>query len=250
MTPTNVRADNHGFVGSSDVPALMATDKVLYVERGGGRAYQFGYDYETDGYVSRDVTVFADHVLSQGGGVTSGDFIRKPHPRAVMTLEDGTLALMTYNSMHQVHAWHRHRTEGRMSNTVVLPNGNRDDLLFVFVEREDGRFIEVFDPNGPYIDAGDWDYTSTVVTNMLDVVESLGKDRQAASVRVFFASDTDPAGVEVSNDGAAWDRLGKTRMMERGWHEVLPASLWRRGVQFGIRVSGDRPLEFLAIDTQ
>ena len=85
---------------------------------------------------------------------------------------------------------------------------------------------------------------------MLDVVESLGKDRQAASVRVFFASDTDPAGVEVSNDGAAWDRLGKTRMMERGWHEVLPASLWRRGVQFGIRVSGDRPLEFLAIDTQ
>ena len=250
MTPTNVRADNHGFVGSSDVPALMATDKVLYVERGGGRAYQFGYDYETDGYVSRDVTVFADHVLSQGGGVTSGDFIRKPHPRAVMTLEDGTLALMTYNSMHQVHAWHRHRTEGRMSNTVVLPNGNRDDLLFVFVEREDGRFIEVFDPNGPYIDAGDWDYTSTVVTNMLDVVESLGKDRQAASVRVFFASDTDPAGVEVSNDGAAWDRLGKTRMMERGWHEVLPASLWRRGVQFGIRVAGDRPLEFLAIDTQ
>lgn len=248
MTPTNARADNHGFVGSSDVPALMATDKVLYIERGGGRAYQFGYDYETDGYVSRDVTVFADHVLSQGGGVTSGDFMRKPHPRAVMTLEDGTLALMTYNSMHQVHAWHRHRTEGRMSNAVVLPNGNRDDLLFVFVEREDGRFIEVFDPDGPFVDAGAWEFTSTVVTNELDVVESLGKNRQAAAVRVFFASDTDPAGVEVSNDGAAWDRLGKTRMMERGWHEVLTGSRWSRGARFGIRVSGDRPLEFLAVD--
>lgn len=53
-----------------------------------------------------------------------------------------------------------------------------------------------------------------------------------------------------NNDGSTWDRLGKTRTMERGWHELLPASLWRRGVQFGIRVSGDRPLEFLAIDTQ
>lgn len=180
--------------------------------------------------------------------MTSGDFIRKPHPRAVMTLEDGTLALMTYNSMHQVHAWHRHRTEGRMSNAVVLPNGNRDDLLFVFVEREDGRFIEVFDPDGPFVDAGAWEFTSTVVTNELDVVESLGKNRQAAAVRVFFASDTDPAGVEVSNDGAAWDRLGKTRMMERGWHEVLTGSRWSRGARFGIRVSGDRPLEFLAVD--
>ena len=31
---------------SSDVPAMMATDKVLYIERGGGRVYQYGYDYE------------------------------------------------------------------------------------------------------------------------------------------------------------------------------------------------------------
>ena len=31
MTATNARADNHGFVGSSDVPAMMATDKVLYI---------------------------------------------------------------------------------------------------------------------------------------------------------------------------------------------------------------------------
>lgn len=186
MTYANARADSHGFVGSSDVPALMATDKVLYVERGGGRVYQYGYDYESDGFVSRDLTVFADHVLAGGGGVTSGDFMRKPHPRAVMTLADGTMALMTYNSMHQVHAWHRHRTEGRMSNAVVLPNGSGDDLLFVSVEREDGRFVEVFDPDGPFVDAGAWDFTSTVVTNALDVTESLGRDRQAAAVRVFL----------------------------------------------------------------
>lgn len=250
MTYSNARADSHGFVGSSDVPALMATDKVLYVERGGGRVYQYGYDYESDGFVSRDLTVFADHVLAGGGGVTSGDFMRKPHPRAVMTLADGTLALMTYNSMHQVHAWHRHRTEGRMSNAVVLPNGTGEDLLFVSVEREDGRFVEVFDPDGPFVDAGVWDFTSTVVTNALDVAESLGRDRQAAAVRVFFASDTAPAGIEVSNDGSAWDRLSKTRTMERGWHEVLPSAMWRRDVRFGIRVSGDRPLEFLAVDTQ
>ena len=250
MTYANARADNHGFVGSSDVPALMATDKVLYVERGGGRVYQYGYDYESDGFVSRDLTVFADHVLAGGGGVTSGDFMRKPHPRAVMTLADGTMALMTYNSMHQVHAWHRHRTEGRMSNAVVLPNGSGDDLLFVSVEREDGRFVEVFDPDGPFVDAGAWDFTSTVVTNALDVTESLGRDRQAAAVRVFFASDTASAGIEVSNDGSAWDRLSKTRTMERGWHEVLPSAMWKRDVRFGIRVSGDRPLEFLAVDTQ
>lgn len=250
MTYANARADNHGFVGSSDVPALMATDKVLYVERGGGRVYQYGYDYESDGFVSRDLTVFADHVLADGGGCRGVAFVRKPEPRAVFVRRDGALALMTYNSMHQVHAWHRYTTEGVFEGVAVLPNGDQADLLFVSVEREDGRFVEVFDPDGPFVDAGAWDFTSTVVTNALDVTESLGRDRQAAAVRVFFASDTAPAGIEVSNDGSAWDRLSKTRTMERGWHEVLPSAMWKRDVRFGIRVSGDRPLEFLAVDTQ
>ena len=234
--------------GSVMVPYEYSTNDRYLVEVSSDMLRVLSVD--GDVVASRDLTVFADHVLKQGGGVTSGSFVKKPHPRAVMTLADGTMALMTYNSMHQVHAWHRHRTEGRMSNAVTLPNGNRDDLLFVFVDREDGRFIEVFDPDGPFVDAGTWDFTSTVLTNALDTVESMGKDRQAAAVRVFFASDTAPSGIEVSNDGATWARLGKTRTMERGWHELLPVSQWRRGVQFGVRVSGDRPLEFLAVDTQ
>lgn len=143
MTYSNARADSHGFVGSSDVPALMATDKVLYVERGGGRVYQYGYDYESDGFVSRDLTVFADHVLADGGGCRGVAFVRKPEPRAVFVRRDGALALMTYNSMHQVHAWHRYTTDGVFEGVAVLPNGDQADLLFALVSREDGRFIEV-----------------------------------------------------------------------------------------------------------
>ncbi len=106
LTHATVRVENHGYVGSAPVPAIMAVDKVLYCERGGGRLYQYGYDFQSDSYVSRDLTVFADHILAQGGGVTGGAILRKPEARAVFTLKDGTLALMTYNSMHEVHCWH------------------------------------------------------------------------------------------------------------------------------------------------
>lgn len=39
LTHAAVRVENHGYVGSSPVPAIMAVDKVLYCERGGGRLY-------------------------------------------------------------------------------------------------------------------------------------------------------------------------------------------------------------------
>lgn len=71
----------------------MAVDKVLYCERGGGRLYQYGYDFQSDSYVSRDLTVFADHIIAARRPASPGEpILRKPEARAVFTLKDGTLA--------------------------------------------------------------------------------------------------------------------------------------------------------------
>lgn len=114
----------------------------------------------------------------------------------------------------------------------------------MFVEREDGRFIEVFDPDGPFVDAGRWDFTSTVVTNALDVVESMGKDRQAAAVRVFFAYDTAPSGIEVSNNGSTWDRLGKTGRWNADGMNCFPLPCGSAACSLASGFPGDRPLSF------
>lgn len=249
MTYANARADSHGFVGSSDVPALMATDKVLYVERGGGRVYQYGYDYESDGFVSRDLTVFADHVLADGGGCRGVAFVRKPEPRAVFVRRDGALALMTYNSMHQVHAWHRYTTEGVFEGVAVLPNGDQADLLFALVEREDGRFIEVLAPGNEFQDPGGRDFVSVLETNALISLEAAGRRQHSGGVMFFFGSDALVDGVEVSIDGTRWDVLDRSpsSFLTRGWHSLVADGCWDYDSMVGIRVSGNRDFNLLAI---
>lgn len=249
MTPANARADNHGFVGSSDVPALMATDKVLYIERGGGRVYQYGYDYESDGYVSRDVTVFADHILGDGGGCRDIAFLRKPEPRAVFVRNDGQLALMTYNSMQQVHAWHRYTTDGTFEGAVALPNGNKADLLFALVVRDDGRFIEVLAPENEFQDPDGRDYVSTLETNALISLDSAGRRQHSSGVMFYFGADTLVDGVKVSIDGARWDVLDRTpsSFLGRGWHPLVADGCWNYDSMVGIRVSGNRDFNLLAI---
>lgn len=249
MTYSNARADSHGFVGSSDVPALMATDKVLYVERGGGRVYQYGYDYESDGFVSRDLTVFADHVLADGGGCRGVAFVRKPEPRAVFVRRDGALALMTYNSMHQVHAWHRYTTEGVFEGVAVLPNGDQADLLFALVSREDGRFIEVLAPGNEFQDPGGRDFVSVLETNALISLEAAGRRQHSGGVMFFFGSDALVDGVEVSIDGTRWDVLDRSpsSFLTRGWHSLVSDGCWNYDSMVGIRVSGNRDFNLLAI---
>lgn len=249
MTYANARADSHGFVGSSDVPALMATDKVLYVERGGGRVYQYGYDYESDGFVSRDLTVFADHVLADGGGCLGVAFVRKPEPRAVFVRRDGALALMTYNSMHQVHAWHRYTTDGVFEGVAVLPNGDQADLLFALVSREDGRFIEVLAPGNEFQDPGGRDFVSVLETNALISLEAAGRRQHSGGVMFFFGSDALVDGVEVSIDGTRWDVLDRSpsSFLTRGWHSLVADGCWNYDSMVGIRVSGNRDFNLLAI---
>lgn len=246
MTATNARADNHGFVGSSDIPALMATDKVLYIERGGGRVYQYGYDYESDGYVSRDLTVFADHVLADGGGCRDIAFIRKPEPRAVFVRRDGQLALMTYNSMHQVHAWHRYTTDGTFEGVAALPNGDKADLLFALVTRDDGRFIEALAPDNEFQDPDGRDYVSTLVTCSLTPPRDARKGH-GAQVMMCLRSETPVEGVMVSSDGDAWSELDRYGLLPAGWDTLVSDGAWDFDVRGGVRVTGNRGFELLAL---
>lgn len=246
MTATNARADNHGYVGSSDVPAMMATDKVLYIERGGGRVYQYGYDYESDGYVSRDLTVFADHILVDGGGCRDIAFIRKPEPRAVFVRQDGQLAIMTYNSMHQVNAWHRYTTEGAFEGVAALPNGNKADLLFALVAREDGRFVEVLAPDNEFQDPDGRDYVSTLVTCTLTPPRGGRKDH-GDQLMMCLRSESPVDGVQVSSDGETWTELDRFGMIPSGWSDLVSSGKWDFDVRGGIKVTGPRGFEVLAL---
>lgn len=248
ITYSNARIDNHGYVGSANCPAIMATDKVVYFERGSGRLYQYGYDFASDAYLSRDLTVFSDHVLRNGGGVRDGCFLRKPDAKAFFVLNDGTAALMTYNSLHEVNCWHRYTTAGTIESCAVLPNGTEADSLYLIVQRADGRYIEVIDDQSPYIDRYEHDYTSTMITNALTSVDARAKPQPMAEVKFYFGEETLVEGVQVTTDGETWDSLDRNdATMPKGWNSLITSGHWDYDVIVGIRVTGDRPLHVLAL---
>lgn len=261
VTPSNARLENHGNVGSSAMPALLATDRVLFVERGAGRVWEFAYNYEVQAYQSKDLTVFADNIGAEHGGFVEGCFVRKPDARAVFVLGDGRMALMTYNSMHEVNAWSLYEThEGdRVEHCTALPKGEASDALYVLTERrklnketglwETSRWIEVIDEASAYVDADGLDYMSTVLTNALDSVERPVKQQKGGTVLVRFGSETPYEGVQISIDGQTWSNpdRGKGCNTPVEWDELVSAPDWKYEKLVGIRVCGNRGLHILAI---
>lgn len=239
MTNVNAVVASHGFVGSSNVAAIRGTNQVIYFERGGGRVMQYGYDQLQDAYISTDLTVYAEHVLADGGGVKEGCFQRKPDVRAVMVMGNGQLALMTYNAAHRVNAWHRYVTDGRFLSVAMLPNGDSPDSLYAVVAREQVRevdggladpqdretvyWIEVQDGRSLYRDGVDSDYVSTLLTNALGVVR-LGSAKLAApDLWIYFHEACEVRGVELTVDGGErWTRVPRqlNAVMQPGWHKL------------------------------
>lgn len=189
LTGANARVFNQGYNGSADVPAVAAADRVLYVERGGGRVYEFGYRVETDGYQSADLTVLADHVAAGEGGITGGAVMRKPCMKAVFTTGGGNLLLMTYNTMHNVNAWHRYVygggdggvLDGRVESVAVLPHGSGADLVYASMR-------------------GEWHAAEAAVAAGLEVLLSIGPPR-SGSLGVSIN------GTEYKSSSSGWQTI-------------------------------------------
>lgn len=266
MTHATATVVTHGFVGAANIDCIQCTDKLIFFERGAGRAMQYGYDYAQDAYLSADLTVFADHILAGGGGVVDGTFLRKPDAKAALVLANGEMALMTYNSMHQVNAWHRYTTAGRFLSVQMLPNGNKADSLYVVTERMEVRevpegalpdpedlvaryYIEVMDDESPYIDNGGRDYMSTLTTNALETTRLGSNNKNDAKIGLYIVGELSPRGLELMVNGMDWTRPARHpyEPLDEGWNFFAASSGNKKDRTVGFRVKGNRGLNILAI---
>lgn len=249
LTPSSATIVNHGRIGSAHIPAVSAADRLLYCERGAGRLYQFSYDYSQDAYVSHDVTIFADHILTQGGGITGGTIIRKPFCTAVFTLADGTLALMSYNTHHNVNAWHRWSTEGRIESVCALPNGNKADNLYLITSRGGLRHIERIGEDTPFVDAGRFDYLSEMETTAFTAPDADERKIHTAGLKLFITSDTPAESLTLcTNDQHyTYSPIARRGTLPHGWVTACTLSGYTDRPFVGIRVTGNTPCAILAV---
>ena len=198
------------------------------------------------------MSIFAPHIGADHGGFIYPTLMTKPDVVLMWTMGDGQLSLCTYNTMQEVRAWHRWTTDGHILSACAMPDGRNEDKLYLVVKRQDKTDagivlhesvnIEVVDKDSGYMDCGDRDYTSTMVTNPLMVImqESVGK-RNDNHFWIRFGAPFAyaPGKLEVSTDGEYWLNPDWLEGTATGWQSALAWAHWEYEKVAGVRVKGD-----------
>lgn len=151
ITPTSVtvlRQSTHG--SRQGVRPIQTSRGVLYAHHTGLRVMELFYSIQSDGYISRDLTLLSDHVCA--GLIKEMSWGRDPDNKLVVVMEDGSLWLCTYDSDQEVIAWHQYNLGGNiMSCAYAREDG--DDILHALVVRDGNTYIERFARFGTQGDA-------------------------------------------------------------------------------------------------
>ena len=131
-------------LGSAQVKPIVAIDTILFVEEGGAKVYDLGYEFNADQYRGTELSLLASHLFI-GRSIVDWCFAKKPFSIAWCVRDDGKLLGMTYLKQEQIIGWHQHETLGNFKSLASIQEG-QEDAVYAIIEREiDGstrKYIE------------------------------------------------------------------------------------------------------------
>lgn len=177
--------------GASYVRPLRIGKNAVYVEERGNAIRSLGYEFNSDSYEGKDLTLTGSHLLF-GKEIVDWTFQKVPFRCVWVVLDDGTMLGLTYLPDQDVVGWHRHDTDGLIESVCCIPEGKEDAVYLVvkrvingvskrYVERMASRF-PVLSADYFFVDCGltydgrlvgagvswtlsggvNWDYTETL----------------------------------------------------------------------------------------
>jgi hypothetical protein len=228
QTPV-IRAQSYR--GMSYVQPIVVGNTLLFSQARGGVVRDFSYDFASDGFTGRDLTVLARH-LFENKSIKAWAYAQAPHSIVWVVLDDGALVSLTYMREHEVWAWTRHETNGTFEDVTVLPEDEEDVPYFVVNRTINGqtkRYIErlhtrVFDTTSEcfFVDSGltyDGAATSTV-TGLYhlegEAVSVLADGNVITGITVENGTITLPVDASVVHAGIGYEALIQTLDVDIG----------------------------------
>ncbi len=148
VTPTSPSYQEQSRVGSSNLMNVLASDALLYVERGATKVREFVYSLQHDKYMSPDLTLLSENILESG--VKDLAFQERPEPILWCVKNNGDIATMTYQREQSITGWAIHNTDGDFESIARIPGATSEDEVWVTVARDINsvtkRYIEQFQP--------------------------------------------------------------------------------------------------------
>lgn len=133
LKPSNVKAVLQTTYGTSDVKPVRMNQVILYPQRDGApgngarKLREYSYSFQADSFVSVDLTVFSEHILS--AGISRIAYQNAPDSTAWVVRADGVLVGLTYERNQETVAWHRHpMTNGAVETVATIPGASGDEI--------------------------------------------------------------------------------------------------------------------------
>ena len=191
-TPTSPSFQKQTRNGAAAIMALFAGDDIIYVERGGRKVRRFGFDLQSDKYLSPELTVLSPEITDSG--IINADSQLRPNPILWCALNNGEIATLTHQLEQSVIAWTKQVTDGDFESVAVISSGEEEDEVWVSVKRvingNTNRYIEQFQPN-------DWGSDDD---DLYFVDSGLTYD-EGAAITVTGATQADPGVITAGTHG-------------------------------------------------
>lgn len=249
VMPGNIDALNQNIMqtsayGSASLQALNVNEDILFIQSGRKRCR--GYVMAEGGYSSPDITYIADHILT--AGVKEWTFQRVPEPRCYVVLEDGDMAVLSYNRMYEIQGWGRWTFSGEVQSVVVMDVPTGQEVL-IAIKRGDNYFLEKFDEGSDkFTDQHNATtpipFDSVVVTNrfetQLESGSSIGRQKKISRI-VLRLLDSGPF-------KAGYNGLETyTKTVSAGDVTIRLGGGYDKELQMEVRSVDDNPLTILAM---
>lgn len=170
ITPTDISIEQQSAYGSAKVQPIQVGDQVFYVSLDGTKVRALQYEWSANNWLSKDLTFFSDHITKSG--IREISWAPNPNNILLCTLNDGTMAWLSYERGENTWGWHKHVTDGRVVDTAT---GVAQGLSFTAMgvaRVEDEIYVEtLLEQSGVYMDS--W-VEKQDEQNTFTIVEGLG----------------------------------------------------------------------------
>lgn len=146
FTPSTINIKPQSYYGSTALRPIVAGDVALYMAPG-NFIRELSYEFATDKFTGRDITVLARHLLDYND-IVDWAFAPSPYDLIWLVRDDGTALVLTYQNEQEVYAWTRATTLGDFKSVAVVREGDKDIAYFLVQRTINGtvkQFVERLD---------------------------------------------------------------------------------------------------------
>lgn len=146
--------------GSNSTQPIQVGEKVFYITPDGRRVNSMSYAWQEDNWLSQDLTFASEHVTE---GIVRGRFwAQNPSSLYGLVLEDGSLAILTYDRTSETVGWSRYNFDDAVILSVSVGQIQGVSRLVYVVQRTvDEIEIEIEISSKVFMDSFSSEYYAT-----------------------------------------------------------------------------------------